>query len=911
MDEKQRRLIDYTMTLRDPRPPARPAAAGIFEHMEEVPAPPAAAAPISPESVADMLQKQRAAAGDEESILEGIAADEAADGMRRAQLPVERPVTERTIEVAMSATAKAINDRELDFEEQDVLEAIVLPGKRPVLDVRDGDFSIPPPGWEFLADYRTQIQAILPSIGRIDIPDLPTIPYGGTGFFVGDGLLMTNRHVARLFVDGVGAGVRQLRFIGSTGARFDPQYEVGDPAPGAGSDVYEIEEPLLVHPHWDMALLRVKPVGDAVLPPALQLARQAPSDLGGGAQPNIIVVGYPMLDTRNDLAEQQNIFRNIFGRKRLMPGYLTGFDEVATKWNAILHATTHDASTLGGNSGSAVVDLVTGQVLALHFGGRYLVANYSVPAWELARDSHVVALGVNFTAAMDGGGAAAAAPAWAVAWESVRPLRPSEEATPLGGRPAGTPSGAPTPAEKPVLPAAPDWFEQMSHSQLVEAMHQDAATTRALIRATLLPDEADDLIADLEAALQRTDAATTEEGIIDNLLGIDRVDPSLPEIIFLHGILGGHLNTSNGLGGRVWLSPLAFVAGGVARQLQLAADGEYNQTPDQILFPSGHVRLAYEKAARKWRMRGFVVHEFSYDWRKSVANAADQLHFFIESLRLARPAKRFALVGHSMGGLVATLYAARHPEWSARIVQSILLGAPLRGSYQPIEALMKRAPLLSKAALFDTRDDEDDFVAMLRSLPGLLDMLPDPDIFPDAAPLYARAMWPAASAPAQVWLDQSRQVKRLLATSPLLETARLIVALNHPTLAEMRIAGGQLQPGRQNRPGDGTVPAKSAAAGVPGVTVFQAQNAHGELPREDAVIDAVESLLKDGTCDLPRLTQQQIDAAPLVEEAVVEAVEEAVAADLTVRLRHGIFTQQDLDYLLRSDNQSLPGRVGD
>ena len=40
---------------------------------------------------------------------------------------------------------------------------------------------------------------------------------------------------------------------------------------------------------------------------------------------------------------------------------------------------THDSSTLGGNSGSALIDVATGRVVGLHFAGRYLEANYAVP----------------------------------------------------------------------------------------------------------------------------------------------------------------------------------------------------------------------------------------------------------------------------------------------------------------------------------------------------------------------------------------------------------------------------------------------------------------------------------------------------------------------------------------------------
>jgi pimeloyl-ACP methyl ester carboxylesterase len=881
MNDKQRRLIDYFSKLPEPAPPRSAVSSESIEEsfFESLPPPPAPSTP-SAESVKTMLET--------------------------ATAPGDQPVTEREVEVAVSATEKALNDEEMSFEEQDILEALVLPGKRPVLDIVNGDFSTPPAGWEWLADYGQLIRAVLPSVGRIDIPELSTAPYGGTGFFVGDGLLMTNRHVARIFVQGVGAGPKYLTFLADRTAFFDSQYEVGDdPGPGSPSERFQVIEAKLVHPHWDTAILKVKPVDGTQLPPPLKLARQMPTGFGSGSMINVAVIGYPMLDSRNNIPEQMNIFRSIFGRKRLMPGYMTGFGDVKTKWDAMLHATIHDASTLGGNSGSAVIDLTTGLVLSLHFGGVYLKANYGVPTWELALDSKVTDLGVNFT---DFPGVTVATgsgtpPIWTKAWDTVTPLVGEEN---ILAAPAPAPVSGAAPAE--TLPVAPDWFERISDVELLEAMRRDRVQTERLIRETLLPKEADDLIGDLERGLQPVTATTTEEGIFDFLLGGDKVDPSLPEIIFLHGIMGGHLAAYGGFGGRIWLSPLAFVAGGVAARLTLGSDGLQDLTPDQILYPDGPIRLVYEKPARKWRMQGFVVHEFSFDWRKPVTNAADRLHLFIESLRLERPAKKFALVGHSMGGCVSAVYAASHPEWSSRISQAIFMGAPLRGSFAPIEAFLGTYSILPKAALVDFKNNLGQYVAFARSLPGLIDLLPDPETFPSAAPLYERATWPKESAPAQVWLDQSRQMKRVFATSPILETARLIVTPNVPTVGDVGVVGGKLQPGRRNLPGDGTVPTRSAA-GVRVRAIYRATSDHGTLPREDAVIKAVQDLLKNGTCDLPPLTDVVINDITPIEESITEAIEEATAADLSLRMRTGIFTQRDADFFLRADD-ALPGPVG-
>ena len=92
------------------------------------------------------------------------------------------------------------------------LEAIILPKIRPVAFVRQGTYDKMKAPWEWPdgSDIRARINPLLSSIGRIELPNMQAVPDGSTAFLVGAGLLMTNRHVARLFTDGVGRGV-QLR----------------------------------------------------------------------------------------------------------------------------------------------------------------------------------------------------------------------------------------------------------------------------------------------------------------------------------------------------------------------------------------------------------------------------------------------------------------------------------------------------------------------------------------------------------------------------------------------------------------------------------------------------------------------------------------------------------------------------
>jgi endonuclease G len=78
------------------------------------------------------------------------------------------------------------------------------------------------------------------------------------------------------------------------------------------------------------------------------------------------------------------IFGNIYNKKRLAPGQITGSQSTRL---------LHDCSTLGGNSGSAIVDLKSGQAVGLHFAGRFLEANFAVPAHVVAERLDAVTRG--------------------------------------------------------------------------------------------------------------------------------------------------------------------------------------------------------------------------------------------------------------------------------------------------------------------------------------------------------------------------------------------------------------------------------------------------------------------------------------------------------------------------------------
>ena len=65
------------------------------------------------------------------------------------------------------------------------------------------------------------------------------------------------------------------------------------------------------------------------------------------------------------------IFGDVYDKKRLAPGQVTAVaaDQLC-----------HDCSTLGGNSGSVLLDFATGEAVGLHFAGRFLENNFAVPS---------------------------------------------------------------------------------------------------------------------------------------------------------------------------------------------------------------------------------------------------------------------------------------------------------------------------------------------------------------------------------------------------------------------------------------------------------------------------------------------------------------------------------------------------
>lgn len=304
---------------------------------------------------------------------------------------IEKPGSLEAAGVTGSLTRQTLEklarDQRLNDRERFHLEAIIIPERRPAIDIIDGSFETRHQDWLHLnaAPVRDRLRQAFPSIGRLELPGHPSVPYGGTAFIVGDGLLMTNRHVAELFCEGIGTS--GLRFITGVESGVDFLRE----RRSTRQEYIRITSVVLIHPYWDVAIVRVEGLRQSRRP--LRLSTEPGANL---LEREVALVGFPAYDPRNPADVQNFVFDGVYGIKRLQPGVLKTLAPVESYRHEV-EALTHDSSTLGGNSGSCVLDLKSGDVLGVHFGGNYGKANFCVAAGDLARDGRVIDTGVRFS----------------------------------------------------------------------------------------------------------------------------------------------------------------------------------------------------------------------------------------------------------------------------------------------------------------------------------------------------------------------------------------------------------------------------------------------------------------------------------------------------------------------------------
>jgi hypothetical protein len=278
------------------------------------------------------------------------------------------------------------------------LEAVVrTDGSRPVLFVEDDFVDVMAPS---IGDYATglsriedAVRRVCQAVGRVDDPSA-SLGYHGTAWVVAEGFVATNYHVLQAIAPG---GVRRDgRFEGrlSTGVAVHFGHEVGGSRPERrfpvrrvvsvgreGAAQFARPGSSLNFDGLDLAILELEPVPGRPFPAPNRIARgDDPRTRGGLASTGrgVYVVGYP----GNEHSTTPDMFAQLFAGvktfKRLAPGRITAAAGELTddprRW-----IITHDASTLGGNSGSALADYDQDgrTLLGLHFAGHHARQNWA------------------------------------------------------------------------------------------------------------------------------------------------------------------------------------------------------------------------------------------------------------------------------------------------------------------------------------------------------------------------------------------------------------------------------------------------------------------------------------------------------------------------------------------------------
>ncbi len=230
---------------------------------------------------------------------------------------------------------------------------------------------------ERLKAAEDRLRPLLPLIGRLDVTNFPGADFLGTGWFVAEDVVVTNRHVATLIARWDGRRFVFNRGIAGrlVGSSLCTTHEKDDSAADAGR-VFAVVEVLYIEresgPH-DIAFVRVKRRASGNGPAFLPVAAA-----DAGEEAPVCVVGYPARAPKRIIPDQalmQELYRGRYDVKRAAPGFTVGTSAGTTR---------HDCTTLGGNSGSVVLDLRSFQAVGLHFAGLYQETNYGVPASVLS-----------------------------------------------------------------------------------------------------------------------------------------------------------------------------------------------------------------------------------------------------------------------------------------------------------------------------------------------------------------------------------------------------------------------------------------------------------------------------------------------------------------------------------------------
>ncbi|MFY7925668.1 MAG: S8 family serine peptidase [Aquidulcibacter sp.] len=321
-----------------------------------------------------------------------------------------REIRDTVIAGAEEAISQLGSGRELSAKARLGLEALVKLSGRPALRVRGGTIDINDPRAK---DWKGRLTLYLSGghindrfsrIGRIDCDD----EHVGTGFVIGNGLILTNRHVLQHFAAPIPRRNNPDRWVlTSDNVTIDFAEEPSSLTVESrfkvvgvvGSGPRDIDEMQVDFACTDAAVLAVETTN------ANKQTLPTPLELDGDVRhidrrTPLLIVGYPAqpasLPQRRDGSFDTDVTKRLYelfghdyGTKYLAAGeVMTGLGSHSA--DNVPHVFGHDATTLVGNSGSAVIGTRGPlQVVGLHFGGHWLGENFAHAIQSLRAASYL------------------------------------------------------------------------------------------------------------------------------------------------------------------------------------------------------------------------------------------------------------------------------------------------------------------------------------------------------------------------------------------------------------------------------------------------------------------------------------------------------------------------------------------
>jgi pimeloyl-ACP methyl ester carboxylesterase len=313
----------------------------------------------------------------------------------------------------------------------------------------------------------------------------------------------------------------------------------------------------------------------------------------------------------------------------------------------------------------------------------------------------------------------------------------------------------------------------------------------------------------------------------------------LPKVYLLPGIMGSQLGTVRADGeppDLLWLDPDDIMHGRLA---------ELRRGANLAIRPLGGIEFSYLPLKLRLQAAGFEVVLYDYDWREDLRIVGAAL---ASRLRAER-GRRIALIGHSMGGLLARMALSQlaGDPTAARITHVIGLGTPHGGSIGAVQAVRATYPVVFRLAAVDPLHDAVELSRdVFSTFPSIYQLLPGDTGELD---LFDAAEWPRRGAqPHAAPLAAARVFNSQLAPAD----ARFvsIIGTGQRTATAIERRGGQFHY-QISAAGDGTVAVLRAT--LPGAHNYYLRCEHSELPRNELVAGAVIDLMRTGrTRRLPR-----------------------------------------------------------